>query len=92
MKKSCRHAALFFQRVCLGSVPIPKLSVIRYGGDDTNFAKPKSPNLGGGWVGFNSNLRIISISTLNSVSKGGVAFKLISLYINIRNSRSKKGK
>lgn len=65
MKKSCRHAALFFQRVCLGSVPIPKLSVIRFGGEDTNFAKPKSPNLGGGWVGFNCNFPIISISTFS---------------------------
>lgn len=86
MKKSCRHAALFFQRVCLGSVPIPKLSVIRYGGEDTNVAKPNSPNLGGGWVGF------VSSQFQLSVSKGGVAFKLISLYINIRNSRSKEGK
>lgn len=39
-----------------------------------------------------SNAIFISSQFQLSVSIGGVAFKLISLYINIRNSRSKEGK
>lgn len=78
--------------MCLGSVFIFKLLVIRFGGEDINFVKFKSFNFGGGWVGFNSNFCIILILILNLVLKGGVVFKLIFLYINIKNSWFKKGK